>query len=571
MPEQNTSGAKTYVAMYDVRGIQGYIYRTKKLKEIVAASLIVENIFEASLKKAVTGLGISSYSLDWEKQEYKEPQGTGTEYDVQVLFVGGGNAFVQYSSENLCHKVNRKLARLILDRTYSMQLACISKEKSSDYYKDYKELSRLMGQIKGKMQMTHTFNALPIVQSDREIGYPIVERNMEGYANARKDVLLSEESRLKREAANEYEKRNKNIEVEKIFDNMVTEKGKDSFLAVVHIDGNSMGKSIAKLMDQENCPGNKNNYEFAVGQMRKISYNIRHSFREVYDQMQEWACAHSVLKDGKIPIRRIICAGDDITFVCNGSMALDCVEYFLENISRRAMYWDSDDPKDISQEDIEQYGFSACAGIAYFKSHYPFSDAYQTAEACCSSAKKRAKSALHTVAAGEGKSRRIGNWLDFQICLHISSSDLEQSREKNYRIFDGTRLERRPYYVPFQMDRESGADSSYRMQLNERNRAFDFAVFRELYRHLNDRSKIPSGLAKDFRDTYSYGKEEMERLVQFAKSRLKHLPGNPYVKDPDQEESSSENTAAWYDALELQDLYADIYKGKGGQDGKAED
>lgn len=564
MPEQNTKGKSAYIAMYDIRGIQGYIYRTNKLKEIVAASLIVENIFKESLENAISNLRIKSYSLEWEKQEYKEPKGEEKGYDVQVLFVGGGNAFVQYSSEKLCHKVNRKLAGLILDKTYSMQLACACKEKGTDYYEDYKELSRQMGEVKGKMPMTHTFNALPIVQTDRETGYPIVERKVEKYNDENKIVLLSKESKLKRE---KYENGDKN----NIFDHMVTEKGKDSFLAVVHIDGNSMGKSIAKLMDKKNCIEDKNNYEFAVNQMRKISYNIRHSFREVYNEMQEWACAHNVLKNGNIPIRKIICAGDDITFVCNGSMALDCVEYFLENISKRAMYWDTYDAKDISQQDIEQYGFSACAGIAYFKSHYPFSDAYQTAEACCSSAKKRAKSKLHTVASSDGQSHRIGNWLDFQICLHISSSDLEQSRTKNYGIFDGTRLERRPYYIPFQLDMENRNENSCRQQLNERNKAFDFSIFRELYRHLNDRTKIPSGLAKDFRDTYSYGKKEMERLVVFAKSRLKELPGNPYVKDPDQGELSEENTAAWYDALEMQDLYADIYKREEGQDGKNQD
>lgn len=570
MPEQNAERKNAYVAMYDVRGIQGYIYRTNKLKEIIAASKIVENIFEESLKLAIKKLNISRFALEWEKQEYKESK-TEEGYDVQVLFIGGGNAFVQYSSGELCHKVNRKLAGLILDRTYSMQLACASKEKSTDYFKDYKELSRQMGQVKGKMPMTHTFHALPIIQTDRETGYPVVEKRTEQYDSGSRTVLLSEESRLKRNGVRKYEDRHNNVKTEKIFDNMVTQKGKDSFLAVVHIDGNSMGKSIAKLMDPLNCKEGQNNYELAVSQMRKISYNIRHSFREVYNEMQDWACAHSVLKDGNIPIREIICAGDDITFVCNGSMALDCVEYFLENISRRAMYWDTYDPKDITSQDIERYGFSACAGIAYFKSHYPFSDAYQTAEACCSSAKKRAKSKQHTVETADGQSRRIGNWLDFQICLHISSSDLEQSRIKNYSIFDGTRLERRPYYVPFQLDMEGTDEDSCRKQLNERNSTFDFSQFRNIYRRFNDRNKIPSGLAKSFRDTYSYGKKEMERLADFAKSRLKELPGSPYICDPDRKDASEETIAAWYDALEMQELYADIYKREDGQDGKNQD
>lgn len=61
-------------------------------------------------------------------------------------------------------------------------------------------------------------------------------------------------------------------------------------------------------------------------------------------------------------------AGDDITFVCNAKLAIPAVRYFLENLGNEKDY-------------------SACGGIAFFNSHFPFSDAYQVAEACCDSAK----------------------------------------------------------------------------------------------------------------------------------------------------------------------------------------
>lgn len=41
------------LAMYDVRGIQKYIYRTARVKDAMGASLLVENIIYDALKTAV--------------------------------------------------------------------------------------------------------------------------------------------------------------------------------------------------------------------------------------------------------------------------------------------------------------------------------------------------------------------------------------------------------------------------------------------------------------------------------------------------------------------------------------
>ena len=184
---------------------------------------------------------------------------------------------------------------------------------------------------------------MPFMEADSITGYPVVSHEKEGN--------FSTEAKLKRGAFPEQED-------EKIFDNMVTEKGDSSTLAVFHIDGNSMGNSIRMKMEE------KENYEDAVRTMRELSLNISGTFRQTVDKMRAYmdSLSPKVKNTDKKLYREIIVAGDDITFVCNAKLALPAVEYFLKHIG------DSGE-------------FSACGGIAFFNSHFPFSDAYQVAEA----------------------------------------------------------------------------------------------------------------------------------------------------------------------------------------------
>ena len=52
------------LAMYDVRRIQQYVFRTPKIKDAVGASAIVENIITDALKYAVKEMGIASEEMN---------------------------------------------------------------------------------------------------------------------------------------------------------------------------------------------------------------------------------------------------------------------------------------------------------------------------------------------------------------------------------------------------------------------------------------------------------------------------------------------------------------------------
>lgn len=517
---------KGVLAMYDVRGIQNYIFRTNYIKEIIGASVIVENIILDGIKDMLSKKSDwknECFVLDWEKEWKDEETIFGNpDIQMQVLFIGGGNAYVLFKEKNICREVNRYLSKYILEQTYSLQLAVAVVDYTGDYKNDYNKINEKMRKVKARMPKSMPLGALPFMAADTVSGYPLT-RCYDG-------KYLSSES---------YRKRKKyeacfHEDAERILDNMVTEKGDSSMLAVVHIDGNNMGKRIMEIMK------NKKDYPEAVRAMKSISLNIRDGFRAAFQEMAEHI--DSQLSDrikadrkGKL-YRKLILAGDDVTFICNASAAIDAVSMFLKCVGKRKMY---EDPELTAEENQQKYGFSACGGIAFFNSHFPFSDAYEVAEACCDSAKKRAKQESCRDSKGN-----TGSFLDFQLCTHISAADLDSYREKHYvSAEDGTSVLARPYYANdyLEGDDHSGRTSVLNAfsDMNEINEKYDLEHLCQAVDVFQ--KKMPRSHAKKMRDVCVTGTQAVEKHVTFLESRDIWLP--------------KKEKEYWYDALEIMDIY----------------
>lgn len=506
------------LAMYDVRGIQSYIFKSNAAKEIVGASALVEKIITNGLREYVQAqkknegdkgivdtegaTGISRYMTDWKNDDpaafLKNP-----EVEMQIMFIGGGNAYVLFRHGSECKKVNHFLAKYLLDRTYSLNLAVAVVPKTDSYENDYGAINDKMREIKASMPLNMPMGALPFMAADSITGAPLTRKERDGN-------YYSTEAGLKRAAFPEQED-------EKIFDNMVTEKGNSSTLAVFHVDGNSMGNKIRETMN-----GIKG-YEDAIPKMRELSLNISRQFRAAVDEMKAYMDSIAPrIKDtkGHKLYREIIVAGDDITFVCNAKLAIPAVKFFLENIGKKGE-------------------FSACGGIAFFNSHFPFSDAYQVAEACCESAKKRAKQA-----ECKGDNDKIGNFLDYQICTNIRASELEAYRDRHYTV-EGKTFIFRPYYVPFEKDD---------WNMNGKNDCYNISRLIYWLRYFTQEedaedladTSIARSKAKSLRDTIPMGETELKSELSFLKSR-------GYGKLKAEYEKDVRTAAIWYDALEIMD------------------
>lgn len=527
------------LAMYDVRGIQDYIYKTAKVQDAIGASAIVEDIISEALKDAVEKESLS-YDLEWYDENGVLPYDVSkaSDTDVQVLYIGGGNAFVSFQDEDICQRVNHRMSRYVLEKTYSLQLAIAVTDQTENYAKDYKNIFDEMVREKANMEVSKPFGALPVMDVEIKTGLPAcpVEKK-----DGDKAIGTSRETYLKK--AKEDQVRDL-IQRAKIFDNYVESKGVDSTLAVVHIDGNNMGLRIRKLI------GTTEDYETAVNKMREISYCINHSYKSVYEQMENHFNGYAGKGDGKkqYNVLKILTAGDDITYVCKGKYALSTVEYFCREIGKKTMNGGK------NEKDIYLYGFSVCAGVAYIGSHFPFSVGYEVAEACCDSAKDMAKKPENMLpvdqdgkvitnvdgTAKSGVSYKIGNWVDFQICKNIHTGDLDKTRKLEYVTSHNEKLLIRPYELPLlNLKSREGAINKYEnLKCN--------------IRYFQNDKKIPHSHAKKLRNLYSSGQEVVNEFAAFLASRGWKMPDgtvNMYTED---------NQALWYDALELFDGFEEV-------------
>ena len=396
------------------------------------------------------------------------------------------------------------MAKNIIKNAYGLSLVYAYTEKTQDYNDDWVKLKQKLSEIKAVTSLNKPAGILPIVRYDGVTGKPL-SKKYDG-----KMVIYEAYQKLKKAEEVATEK----SEYIKEFDKMRT-SNEEGLIAIVHIDGNSMGANIREIMKDTNT------YQEAVCKMREISRNIHEVFEvkainSVKEKINYICKKHDIeIKNNELPFRPIIQAGDDITFVCNERIALDIVKEYINSIKKGFMY-------------EQKYEFSACAGIAIVHSHFPFYKGYQIAEQCCAIAKIRAKN--------EGMvNGKIGNFVDFEYCYSGNTVELEDSRKRNYCNIEGINLLKRPYGI-YNEDEV----------LNETQKNFDLKVFEEDMQMLKG---ISRGTAKAFRDVYY--KEIAIVNTLFKRQEIKN--GISY-KNPFKE-VNGKKYAEYFDCLEMLDIF----------------
>ena len=159
-----------------------------------------------------------------------------------------------------------------------------------------------------------------------------------------------------------------------------------------------MGKKIKKLQDnicKNQGESQKEFNERYKKALNSFSSDINNKYKNAFKKMcevveknkdklsQETRISEEVIFNGEkfkgiFPIRPIILAGDDITYICNGSIAIETARIMMEIL----------EDERLNVEGIDFGNLSACAGVAIIKKGYPFKKGYELAEDLCSSAKK---------------------------------------------------------------------------------------------------------------------------------------------------------------------------------------
>lgn len=372
-----------------VQGIQSFIFQTNKLREIVGASELVEEICTTKFASLV----YNEKDLNCEKAKEK------LKADKNAILFAAGNVKYIFESKEACEKVVRVFPKEVSEFApgVTVSQAVVKMEGEFEKFEDaVNELEKRLRTQRNKPMQSQTLGLMGILRS-RQSGLPVVKithvKNNEEHWDAAKLAKLKRaeysgaDTKVEdRESTQELCKKafglkyisNRNIahDIEDLAKN-------NDWIAVMHADGNGLGQIVQKI--------------------GKDADTFRR-FSQLLDEATTLAAvkAYEVVKDDFnnsesekdfIPIRPIVLGGDDLTVVCRADLALKYTETFIrefENQTNGLLGKMITDNNVFEKGDIKDR-LTACAGIAYVKSSYPFYYAYELAETLCTTAKKDAK------------------------------------------------------------------------------------------------------------------------------------------------------------------------------------
>jgi CRISPR/Cas system-associated protein Cas10 (large subunit of type III CRISPR-Cas system) len=295
-----------YLYGASVQGIQDFIFKTNKLQEIVGASEIVKNIAEDFTE---------NYNPD------------------DILLNAAGNIKAIFKNKEECEKVVLEFGKIIQQKAYGITISQavvdmtnIKFEKQQDAIDELERKLKIQ-RNKPSIPLDSSINimklnpttAKPMIQNDQDMA---TKQKLEAY----KDI-----------------KEKENTDLHKLSNN----KNK---IAVIHIDGNGLGKIIPNL---------KKLYNLTLSQFsQKLDIATKKAFNDA---------------KGTKKIREIILGGDDVTVICDANDALSFTQEFLTNFEKE------------TKNSFAK--LTACAGIAFCNEKYPFHYAVSLAETLCGVAK----------------------------------------------------------------------------------------------------------------------------------------------------------------------------------------
>ncbi len=419
------------LAMYDIRGKQAFIFRTNKLKEIAGGSMVIEDLFNDYLFPAALSVpedlagcqDIYAYeSISLSKKEspkskgiysYKQSSDEDTDftetsflahmadgYIGEVVYDGGGNFILLFKSMEHFRRVTFLFTAQVMKKigTLHVLATAVPIRDFSDYQADRNRLYEVHRRNENGESSAEPWGILPVTQVDRKTSMPLVSTRID-------TGKVSKEAYAKLKKFYERGKKDEQYMANvKKFDDMV-DKGVDSKIAVIYIDGNSMGARVQAVL------GNRRTYEDCLKKLREFSKDIQKSY--VTNGIESVTESLSGEK-----YRVVVAAGDEINFVVRASEALKCTVAYLTKL--------------FSETDEKSERYSACAGITVFNSHAPYADAYSLAEQCCEFAKNRMKELTLQTAC----------LIDFHMVQGAMGISLEQIREH-----EGTEHSSRPWLV----------------------------------------------------------------------------------------------------------------------------
>ena len=300
-----------YLYGASVQGIQDFIFATNKLQEIVGASEIVKDI----------------------ANEFKDNYNPN---EIYINVAGNIKAVFEDEDEDECKKVVLEFPKKIMQKAYGITLSQAVVKMEGEF----SERQKAIDELERKLKVQRNRPSIPL-----DLSLNIMKLNPKTAKPAiKKDEDIATSQKLSIYKLIEKDEKYKDL------NKISNDKNK---IAVIHIDGNGLGKLIPQL--KEKCGLELSEFSVKLNEATIDAFNIAKENRKV---------------------REVILGGDDVTVICNANDALEFTQIFLKEFEKNT--------KNIG-------ALTACAGIAYCNEKYPFHYAVDLAEALCGVAKDHSR------------------------------------------------------------------------------------------------------------------------------------------------------------------------------------
>jgi len=439
------------LTIVDTTGIQNYVFGANQLKQNVGASYLVASATRGWVHECLPEPH-NVVSLDVADASFTDAKIEEGELAAEVVYAGGGNTVILFRSEDDAKRFVGDLSLKVFAEAPGLGIVIVHRQFGwGDKALGGKEgvVNQAMAKLAKRKAAAPMPMALPGLSVTAECAFtnlpasgqhPDPDKNSPVSAEvlAKLEHFDNANDRLKKVVKDVLSKDGFKYDFAMQFEDFGQSFGESNYIAVVHADGNGMGKRVKKISKAYDRPDQNRRY---IAATRQFSESIRVAAIEALKEITRFLVdsvevgtdkkrtrslgdERVVLNGNLLPFRPIVFGGDDFTFVAEGRLGLALAARYLE-IFRNKMY--SDGEKAYCR-----------AGVAIVKTHYPFARAYILAESLAASAKAR----LRDIST-EGKATA----LDWHLATTSMLGSLKEIRQREYVGRNGGSLLTRPVMI----------------------------------------------------------------------------------------------------------------------------
>lgn len=447
-----------YIYGLTTHGIQSYIFQTNKLSQIIGGSELIESVCTKFFNDFVADIagdvllqaaGNIRYRVFGKEDAQKmlgfgakiQEELPGVEFTQHILSVNNPD-----STEQVYTKLNLKLAQ---------------SRNSPQCTPDLKSMIRLRVPKSGnaafsewhwgKDNKSEWFDAtmLKKEESIREV----TKQGMNQYCEKTQlgnKTSLEQGNKL---MSNKFEPFN-GLKYPYEFNELISQ-GEKSWMALIHADGNNMGKLFAETLSKTN--GLEKNFELSK---TVESATIWAYYEALEVVLKKWRPDLDKVNDENdstnfLPLRPLILGGDDLTVLIRADLAIEFTDTFLFSFECKVN-------ADLKNLDIEpENRITASAGIVFLKEKFPFHYAGDLAESLCAYTKKKTE-------------RKVSSF-QFHVVRDSFIEEYEEVIEREMKVDDSYSFEYGPYTV----------GESSEAKITSRQLISDLAILQEKSSHPN--------------------------------------------------------------------------------------